>query len=694
MAAVAPAAVQANAPKKTRISYEKQQRAAEPITESAYFPLVAGAFCLARLVRPVLVSACFPDGPQKEDGAASFGLACNWIAAVVGFLAAASLWSPVRGCLEGQQGLPPVLAENIDYTAMVLLFAAVLFDTLHQIIALVKWEYFWGTGLARSDGLSGPLAGTLALVLSLLHLAGFLGLMLLVVAYARGFMAALRELGKEPLTGVGDELRSAATAAAAQDRHPDVEAPEVPRAAAAPAAASASTSAGREREEPATVAPGCGPGGIPRPRPTAATTAADAHAAAAAERAERPSVATPPRAWLRVESEWVQVRILRSGPDGLCTVRLPGGGIVRTRQSMLRPRTSTDEGPPPEPPANARQRPASAGRTDSSSRGQPRGSSRGTSGSSGTQPAQRPHSTDGVSPGRRNSAPAASVSASPAEAVQSQSQSQRQVLSHSKSQGQSSQGQSSQGQGSQGQSMEKAEKAEKMESKEVWVKEVPELPANRTLGKSESKEYSQYSIVPAQIRQGEDVRTAVMVRNVPRACSRESFEGLLMTCGLQNRYTFLYMPFKKRRYIHCGIAFVNFLTPEDVLLLYEAVRTPLWRSLPGSRGGMKPAVTYARLQGQDKLMKHFSLSAVMNDSDVLKRPVFRDAFSGESNDLDSEAISCGSGQDSSAKGQQAGRCGAGTQPLYVPLGAPTERPKKPMGNASYTFEFDNTVFGG
>ncbi|CAE8632040.1 unnamed protein product, partial [Polarella glacialis] len=35
-----------------------------------------------------------------------------------------------------------------------------------------------------------------------------------------------------------------------------------------------------------------------------------------------------------------------------------------------------------------------------------------------------------------------------------------------------------------------------------------------------------------------------------------------------------------------------------------------------------PAVSYARLQGQDQLMKHFSLSAVMHDNDARKRPLF------------------------------------------------------------------------
>ncbi|CAJ1417673.1 unnamed protein product, partial [Effrenium voratum] len=90
-------------------------------------------------------------------------------------------------------------------------------------------------------------------------------------------------------------------------------------------------------------------------------------------------------------------------------------------------------------------------------------------------------------------------------------------------------------------------------------------------------------------------------------------------------YTFFYMPFDKRRNIHCGFAFINFRAPSDVLVLCERMTPSFWRAYL-NRGHLTaatmPAVSYARLQGQDQLTKHFSLSAVMRDSDARKRPVF------------------------------------------------------------------------
>jgi hypothetical protein len=143
--------------------------------------------------------------------------------------------------------------------------------------------------------------------------------------------------------------------------------------------------------------------------------------------------------------------------------------------------------------------------------------------------------------------------------------------------------------------------------------------------KVRTQDLLKFDIVPEKIRAGEDPRTTVMVRNIPKACTREAFVQLLVPCGLEDRYTFFYMPFDKRRNIHCGFAFINFRTPMDVLTLFEKMTSTLWRCLAPSQNARTenaPAVSYARLQGQDQLMKHFSLSAVMHDSDARKRPMF------------------------------------------------------------------------
>eukprot|EP00448_Togula_jolla_P041000 CAMPEP_0170624676 /NCGR_PEP_ID=MMETSP0224-20130122/30354_1 /TAXON_ID=285029 /ORGANISM="Togula jolla, Strain CCCM 725" /LENGTH=456 /DNA_ID=CAMNT_0010951203 /DNA_START=99 /DNA_END=1469 /DNA_ORIENTATION=+ len=220
--------------------------------------------------------------------------------------------------------------------------------------------------------------------------------------------------------------------------------------------------------------------------------------------------------------------------------------------------------------------------------------------------------------------------------------------------------------------------------------------------RTQTKELSKYDILPEQIRDGQDVRTAVMVRNIPKALSRESFTGLLSCCGLQDRYTFLYMPFGKRRTVHSGFAFVNFMSPQDVLSLHDSMQTQLWRSLPGSSGWNKPAVSYARIQGHEKLMKRFRLSAVMFDQDVLRRPIFRHANgSDESYDVESEGVCCSSSsQSASLSGSAEGQAKTyevplppSLQPLYVQLWSPMAPFTKQVDPSTFRVDISSTAYG-
>lgn len=139
--------------------------------------------------------------------------------------------------------------------------------------------------------------------------------------------------------------------------------------------------------------------------------------------------------------------------------------------------------------------------------------------------------------------------------------------------------------------------------------------------KLSSKDFTHFDVIPERVVSGEDLRTTVMMRNIPKPCTRDHLTQLLNNCGLNGRYTFLYMPFDKRRNAHCGLAFVNFRAPQDVLTLHLSIQgSPLAEK--DYNDFMPTAVSYARLQGEKQLMKHFSLSAVMNDLDKNRRPLF------------------------------------------------------------------------
>jgi len=175
-----------------------------------------------------------------------------------------------------------------------------------------------------------------------------------------------------------------------------------------------------------------------------------------------------------------------------------------------------------------------------------------------------------------------------------------------------------------------------------------------TREKLNSKDLTKFDIIPEHILDGRDKRATVMVRNVPKACSREDMIEVLDRFGLHDRYSFFYMPFDKRRNIHCGFAFLNFRQPEDVLKLVEGFKT--FTAPSGATSTLPPVVSYARIQGEDLLRSHFKLSAIMHDSDARKRPVFvqgdndssKTTSSSNSNSSNSNSNSGGSNSNSSA----------------------------------------------
>eukprot|EP00928_Gymnodinium_smaydae_P060625 TRINITY_DN4433_c0_g1_i8.p2 TRINITY_DN4433_c0_g1~~TRINITY_DN4433_c0_g1_i8.p2 ORF type:complete len:223 (-),score=52.96 TRINITY_DN4433_c0_g1_i8:167-835(-) len=162
-----------------------------------------------------------------------------------------------------------------------------------------------------------------------------------------------------------------------------------------------------------------------------------------------------------------------------------------------------------------------------------------------------------------------------------------------------------------------------------------------------------------------------MIRNIAKELTRAAFVQLLHDCGLEDRYSFLYMPFDKRRSVHCGFSFVDFKSPMDILTLHQNMRSTPWLEVAAGQGAeiMPPALSYARLQGREELERHFSLSTVMRDKDARKRPL----FCGEN----SPSSACGGSASMSMAGAVSGTSGR-----FDSGSTSSESPKRALSLAS------------
>jgi len=362
-------------------------------------PATTAAFCCMRLVRPVLLLACFPSGPHTEDSIAQLGIACAWLFAISGFLGAASLHvSPWRRAEEQQQeaglfwsGFARPRAKAVGWC---LLAIAIVVEFVHQTSALVRWPFFWGTSFLFGGAIR-TWRQPVAYMLALLHVSGFFGVLLLgavCVAHARclclsavwqRFILAGFTATDDVFSGACDVdarrpdptgLREAAADRAEKGQSKVREPRPSARVAAAAAGPAANVEAGNFAERARPAAAAAAPQHGPKPPPVEAPLRQNA--AAARFRSKGPShTASAPhypsprtvgasgstserqplsmRAWFWDGDNWVAARVLRTNGDGSATVRLSGGSIVRTPQSVLQPRPAagSSEPVPPPPPA-------------------------------------------------------------------------------------------------------------------------------------------------------------------------------------------------------------------------------------------------------------------------------------------------------------------------------------------------------
>lgn len=99
-----------------------------------------------------------------------------------------------------------------------------------------------------------------------------------------------------------------------------------------------------------------------------------------------------------------------------------------------------------------------------------------------------------------------------------------------------------------------------------------------------------------------DVKTTVMVRNIPNKYTQEIMLSLLEDAGLNGSFDFFYLPIDFRNRCGLGYAFLNFLSHADAVEAYNHFHNRRWDEFNSKK---VCEVTYARVQGRDNLVQHF-----------------------------------------------------------------------------------------
>ncbi|KAI6247737.1 Meiosis protein mei2 [Erysiphe necator] len=117
-----------------------------------------------------------------------------------------------------------------------------------------------------------------------------------------------------------------------------------------------------------------------------------------------------------------------------------------------------------------------------------------------------------------------------------------------------------------------------------------------------------------RIREGVDVRTTIMLRNIPNKIDQSTLKSILDETS-HGKYDFAYLRIDFSNDCNVGYAFVNFIDPLHIIEFINARANQKWYRF---RSQKIAEVSYATIQGRDCLIQKFRNSCVM-----LELPIFR-----------------------------------------------------------------------
>ena len=133
----------------------------------------------------------------------------------------------------------------------------------------------------------------------------------------------------------------------------------------------------------------------------------------------------------------------------------------------------------------------------------------------------------------------------------------------------------------------------------------------------DDKDKALYELSIPRILDGTDVRTTVMVKNIPNKYTQKMLLSAIDR-HFSGTYDFFYLPIDFKNKCNVGYAFVNFLDPTTIPAFYSEKHGKKWEHFKSEK---ICAIAYARIQGKTALIQHFQSSSVMSQEDQKVKPL-------------------------------------------------------------------------
>ncbi|KAJ8113917.1 hypothetical protein OPT61_g4076 [Boeremia exigua] len=121
-----------------------------------------------------------------------------------------------------------------------------------------------------------------------------------------------------------------------------------------------------------------------------------------------------------------------------------------------------------------------------------------------------------------------------------------------------------------------------------------------------------------RILDGSDVRTTIMLRNIPNKMDWMSLKTILDEVCF-GTYDFLYLRIDFKSGCNVGYAFINFADVSGMIALIDRIERCSW---PAYRSSKAAEISYATIQGREALVQKFRNSSVMQETPFCRPRLF------------------------------------------------------------------------